>query len=99
MSEPSTPVDVYKAIIDQLVNDTRVGGSGERSRRCGEFSKAPADERSNEVIRSLSPGNRDLLAQMLSDERDGTVHDVLAELTWCITTRNVGLTFRGEPMS
>src|SRR5262245_52433050 len=98
MSEPSTPVDVYKAIIDQLVNETRLGGFGDRIRRFGVFSKAPADERFNGLIRSLSPENRELLAQMLSEERDGTIHDVLAELTWWITTRDVGLTFRGELM-
>jgi hypothetical protein len=35
---------------------------------------------------------------MLSEARDGTIHDVLAALTWWMTARDVGLTFRGEPM-
>jgi hypothetical protein len=39
-----------------------------------------------------------LLSEMLQEERDGAIHDVLAALTWWITARGVGLTFRGQPM-
>ena len=35
---------------------------------------------------------------MVHDERTSAIHDVLADLTWWITTRRVGLTFNGQPM-
>lgn len=64
----------------------------------GEFSKAPDHREFNTFIRSLSPSQRELLSRMLQEVRHGAIHDVLAELTWWITTRGVGLTFHGDPM-
>ena len=98
MSTPATPSDAYKAIIDQLVNETRLSGPGSRVAERGTFSNAPAHQEYNAFIRSLSPEHRALLARMLSEARDGAIHDVLAALTWWMTARDVGLTFRGEPM-
>ena len=98
MNEPTSPIDAYKAIIDQLVDEVRAVGSAAHVVEKSFFSNAPAHARFNEFIQKLSPEHRALLAQMLQEERDGAIHDVLAELTWWITTRNVGLTFRGEPM-
>jgi hypothetical protein len=98
MNEPATPIDVYKAIIDQLVGETRLFGSSGHVAKSAMFSKAPDHQRFNNFIRSLSPEHRELLSQMLQEERDGAIHDVLAALTWWITTRDVGLTFRGMPM-
>jgi hypothetical protein len=98
MSEPTTPIDVYKAIIDQLVNETRHLGSSAHVAERAFFSKAPAHGGFNEFIRSLSTEHRTLLSHMLQDERDGAIHDVLATLTWWMTARGVGLTFRGKNM-
>lgn len=98
MDEPKSPIDAYKAIIDQLVNDVRLsmhaGLVVERAR----FSNAPAHDDHNAFVRRLSPEDRIVLSEMLQEERDGTIHDVLAALTWWIICQNVGLTFRGEPM-
>ena len=96
METPATPTDAYKAIIDQLVNETRLSGSCVAEK--GIFSNAPADQEYNAFIQSLSTKQRALLARMLSEERDGTIHDVLAMLTWWLIAREVSLTYRGEAM-
>lgn len=98
MNDPATPIDAYKAIIDELVDDVRVVGSSGHVAVESFFSKAPAHARFNEFIRQLPPEHRVLLAEMLQEERDGAIHDVLAALTWWMTTRDVGMTFHGEPM-
>src|SRR6476620_1765295 len=98
MNKPTTPTDTYKAIIDQLVDEVRVFGSAAHVAERSFFSKAPEHARFNEFLQKLSPEHRALIAEMLQEERDGAIHDVLAALTWWITTRDVGLTFHGEPM-
>ena len=98
MHDPTTPVDAYKAIIDQLLNETRRLGSSEHVAKSGIFSKAPAHREFNDFIGSLNRTQRELLASMLQEERDGSIHDVLAALTWWVIARGVGLTFHGEPM-
>jgi hypothetical protein len=96
--EQAHPVDVYKAIIDQLVSETRTGGAGFQVADKSIFSKAPAHRSYNEFIASLSPDQRKLLAEMLQRERDGAIHDLLAVLSWWIDCREVGLTHNGQPM-
>ena len=98
MDAPSTPRDAYKAMIDQLVAETRIYGAGSQVAEKSIFSNAPDHQEYNAFIRSLTLAQRALLARMLSEERDGTIHDVLATLTWWLTAGDVGLTFRGEPM-
>jgi hypothetical protein len=39
-----------------------------------------------------------LLAGMLRHERTSAIFDVLSNLTWWLCCREVGLTFRGQPM-
>ena len=82
MNEPTTALDAYKAIIDQLVDEVRVFGSAAHVAERSFFSKAPAHARFNEFIQKLSPQDRALLSEMLQEERDGAIHDVLAALTW-----------------
>jgi hypothetical protein len=98
MDEPNSPLDAYTALIDQLVSETRVLGSGHRVAQSGTYSNAPAHRDYNRFIQSLSPEQRELLARMLQEERDSTIHDVLAVLSWWIEAREVGLTFRGKSM-
>lgn len=96
--EPSKPIDAYKAIIDQLVNETRNGGAGFQVNDKGIFSRAPAHRPYNEFTASLSPDHRKVLADMLRDERDEAIHDLLAVLSWWIDCRHVGLTFKDQTM-
>ncbi|MBA4031874.1 MAG: hypothetical protein C0478_13425 [Planctomyces sp.] len=98
MSELTTPIDAYKAIIDQLVDEVRGFGHAGHVVEHSLFSKAPAHRRFNEFIQTLPPENRTLLSEMIQEERDGAIHDVLAALTWWLTSQDVGLTFRGEAM-
>jgi Family of unknown function (DUF6547) len=96
--QPSRPIDAYKAIIDQLVNETRPGGAGFQVTDKGIFSRVPAHRAFNEFIASLSADQRELVSQMLLQERDGAIHDVLAVLSWWIDCRDLGFRLKGEPM-
>lgn len=98
MDTPTTPREAYKAMIDQLVTETRNSGAGAQVADKGFFSNAPDHQEFNTFIRSLSAEQRGLLARMLSEERDGAIFDVLAAWTWWMTAQDVGLTFRGQPM-
>lgn len=98
MHDPATPADAYKAIIDQFVNETRQLGPSSHVIEGGFFSKAPAHREFNSFIALLSDDQRELLSRMLRYERDGAIHDLLAALSWWIDCREVGLSFRGEPM-
>ena len=97
MQEPSTAIDAYKAIIDRIVDEAR-DSIGVKLLKEGRFTKCPDFQHFNDFVRHLSEDQRMILAQMLNFEREGVIQDVLAELTWWIYTRDVGLTFRGEPM-
>lgn len=96
MPEPATPADAYKAIIDELVTGTRLGGSGSRLARGGQLRGG--ERRYKPLIDRLSESERDLLVRMLRDERNETIHDVLALLTWWIDCGGVEWSFRGQPM-
>src|SRR5260370_17211934 len=98
MPSSSLPLDAYKAIIDQLVNETTHSVLGRHVAECGIFPEAFAAAAFNQLIGSLTPEQRKLLAEMLHEEPPGTIHDVLAMLTWWILSQGLGFTFRGQPM-
>jgi hypothetical protein len=60
--------------------------------------RAPGHEEENRFVAGLNRSQRATLAKMLTVERQAAIHDVLAELTWWITVRDVGLTYRGRSM-
>ena len=97
--QPTTPLEAYRAIIDELASETSVGVSESLLLQSGIYSKALGEQAANEFARSLSPEQRGLLAKMLHSERIDAIHDVLAVLTWWVTCRDVALTFRGQEMS
>jgi uncharacterized protein DUF6547 len=95
--EPTTPIEAYKAIIDQIVEAT--SGVGEKLlREEGIFSRAPAAKIENAFVKSLTAEQRELLAEMIRSERISAIGTVLSNLTWWLLCRDVGLTFRGQPM-
>lgn len=96
--EPKTAIDAYKAIIDHLVDKTTNGLAERLVRESGKYSNAVDSEKFNAFVASLTQEQRELLAAMLREERIEAIHDVLAELTWWLLCRDVGLKFRGEPM-
>ncbi|HWX92248.1 MAG TPA: DUF6547 family protein [Terriglobales bacterium] len=96
--QPSRPIDAYKQIIDQLVTETSHGVREKAVVRETAFPDLSDDRVFNPFIKSLSTGQRQMLAQMLHAERVAAIHDALAVLTWWVLARGVGLTFRGEPM-
>ena len=97
-SEPSTPVEAYKAIIDQLVDEVTPGISERLIREEAILSKAPAQAAANRFVQSLTAEQRMLLADMLHHERGSAIFGVLSCLTWWLCCREVGLTFQGQPM-
>ena len=96
-SPTPSPLDVYKQIIDDLVQRSPSLGARLVVEK-GIFSKAPDLQPLNGLVQSLKPDQRAMLAQMLTHERSSAIHDVLAAITWWIDCCNVGLTYRGEPM-
>lgn len=96
--QPFRPIDAYKAIIDQLVDETSHSVHERLVVDEGVWLKTPDEEPANAFVQSLTGEQRRILARILHDERTAAIHDVLAVLTWWISTRGVGLTFRGEPM-
>jgi len=92
-----TPVEVYKQILDQLVERSPSLGARLVTEE-GIYSKAPAYQHTNDLVRALTPEQRIVLAEILTHERESAIHDVLASLTWWIDCREVGLTYQGKPM-
>ena len=98
LPESATVVDVHKRIIDTLVQETRLSASSSDLVESGRYSNAPAHQRFNDFIQSLSSLQRQNLAELLQEERDGAIHDVLAVLSWWVDCHDVGFTYRGEDM-
>ncbi len=98
MREPQPALEIYKAIIDEFVNKIRRYGSSSHVAESGFFSKAPAHGKFNAFIKALSSSQRQLLSEMLQEERDGAIHDLLAALSWWIGCQDVGFTYQGKPM-
>jgi hypothetical protein len=97
-SKPSTPIEAYKAIIDELANETTRGMPEHFLIEGGIYTKAVGFDAENSFVRELTREQRAILAKMLKHERESAIHDVLAELTWWLICGEVGLTFRGKPM-
>ena len=98
MANPTLPLDAYKALIDQLVNETSHSVTAKIVVERGTFLETSAHAVFNDLVGSLAPERRKLLSQMLEEERVGAIHDVLAVLTWWISPQGLGFTFRGESM-
>ena len=96
--DPTSPIEAYKAMIDQLVEQTTPGVNARRLGESGVYSGSAEDAAANDLVTSLSGQQRDVLAEMLRQERVSAIHDVLAAFTWWLLCREVGLTFRGKPM-
>ena len=79
-----TPTEAYKAIIDELADEVRHMGGSSNITSLGLYSKAPDHHAFNEFIATLTDQQKNLLSQMLLDERQCSIHDVLACLTWWI---------------
>ena len=98
MASSRRPVDVYKEIIDQLVNETTQSVTQKLVIERGFFLKTSHHAVFNELVRPLTPAKRKLLGDMLLSERRSAIHDVLAVLTWWILCGGLAFTFEGEPM-
>ena len=98
MPSPHRPVDAYKAIVDQLVDETRRSVTQRLVTGRGFFLETSDHAVFNPLVRSLTPEQRRLLGDMLLQERLGGIHDVLAVLTDWMSSDGLAFTFQGEPM-
>lgn len=98
MSNPQTALSVYQTIIDEFVSKTRFYGSSAHVAESGVFSNAPDHAKFNQFIATLTHLQRELLSEMLQEERDSAIHDILASLSEWIDCQDVGLTYQGKPM-
>lgn len=73
------PINEHKAIIEEFVRRTP-SISSRLVRQEGIYSKATHKKRLNALVEKLNPEDRELLAQMLEDERLGALHDSLVIL-------------------
>jgi hypothetical protein len=97
MEDPGNPTLVYRAIIDQLASraSSSVGAAIAKDRL---FSETSDNAPFNELLRALSPSQRELLSRMLLVERKSAIHDALAILSWWVDCREVSLAYKGAPM-
>jgi len=98
METPRTALEAYKAIIDGLISETQQSLSSRLIREKGIYTKAPDYLKYNDLVKSLTTDQKEMLAEMFQHEREDAIHDVLAKLTWWIICHKVGLTFSDEPM-
>jgi uncharacterized protein DUF6547 len=98
MVDSRRPIDVYQAIIDELVNETTRSVKQKLVTERGFFLETSDHAVFNELVQSLTPEKRKLLGDMLVDERRGAIHDVLAVLTWWMSSGGLAFTFEGKPM-
>src|SRR5215470_11335451 len=68
MADPTPPIDAYKALIDQLVNETSRSVMARNVAERGAFPETSAHAVFNDLIGSLPAERRRLLSQMLEEE-------------------------------
>ncbi|GGA19513.1 DUF6547 family protein [Dyella nitratireducens] len=99
MPSANDPAATYKAIIDQLVDETRLRSVlAERAHENRPFPLASGWSNFNELLSSLTEHQRNLMSEVLRAERVSAIHDVLALFSWWIESQGVGLSLDGEPM-
>jgi hypothetical protein len=76
-----SPIEEYKLLIDRLVA-IRPSVLARRVRD-GVWHQHPPPEqvKFNRVLAELTPGQREVVAEMVQEARDGGIHDTLAVLT------------------
>lgn len=104
MSEdsPPTPREAYRRFIDECVNQTP-GVTAQRIVEHGHVAPYPQDEfpeqiEYNELVASLEPKQREVLARLCNSERQNAMHDVLACLTWWLDCGGISMQFNNEPL-
>lgn len=95
---PSKTAIAYRSLIDAAVEQARDATLSERVVKKRMYSKAPAHRRFNALIQALSAEQRQLLADLLREERQGTIHDLFAHWTWWIECQGLGFTLNKKPM-
>jgi hypothetical protein len=98
MSSSRRPVDAYKALVDQLVNETAHSVTQQLVTERGYFLETADNAVFNKLVRALTPQQRGLLGDMLLQERCDAIHDVLAVLTDWASIKGLAFTFEGQPM-
>ena len=90
----------YREFIDEMVATGRQSVTANRIREHGHpervnESASPLDDTEaarKDLFLSLSISQREVLAGLITSEREGAVHDVLAYLEWAISTQGLKIT-------
>jgi uncharacterized protein DUF6547 len=91
----STPLDEYKTFIDALVK-LRPSVSARRVQEGVWHREPPPDQvKFNKLLSELSPGQREIVAEIAQGARDSGIHDVLVYLTDQINLRGLRLVRNG----
>jgi hypothetical protein len=92
-------MSTYEKIIDQLVSETRTNSV--YAKRVAENLPFPVESEQsafNDLLLSLTNEQRKLLSEILLEERNSSIHDVLAVLSWWMQCRGVGLSVNDKLM-
>ena len=94
---PTSAIEAYKAIIDELVARTPSLSARPLTEE-GIVSRSPDKAGINALVAALAPEQRTVLGRFLTHERTAGIFDTLALLTWWIDCRDLALHYRGEPV-
>jgi hypothetical protein len=97
-SKSAEAAAAYRSLIDAAVEQARGADLSDRIEKKLSYSKAPTHRRFNAFIRSLTADQRRLLADLLREERRGTIHNIFAHWTWWIVCKGLGFTLNKKPM-
>ena len=94
----ATPLEDYKAMIDDLVN-RRPSVLARWVTEKRDWPDLPENRDINGFLETLTDSQRAVLADLLQQARDSGIHDVLAYLTDEITLRGLRLARNGQELA
>ena len=90
----STALDVYKAFIDEIV-DQRRDSSARWVMEKSPWPDFPENKPINDFVSALDDSQREVLAKMLQHARDGGIHDVLGCLNELMSMERLRMAIDG----
>jgi hypothetical protein len=91
----NSPIDAYHDFVDALVA-RRECVLAKRVQTAWRWPAESSFAKFNSLVEGLSQAQRDLLAALLQEARDGGIHDVLAEVSERANLKGFGLVQDGE---
>lgn len=105
-AETPTPEgkELYKSLIDHIVETVQSCVTANRIRAWGHSERVntddlpygPQEERRVVLFAALSDEQREIVADLLEDERQGAAHDSAALFEWLTTSQDLRITWHGQ---